>query len=296
MNEKILGHELIESQLSRLIRYDRVFSACIFTGISGIGKGMMARRFAKCLLANIVPSGDSLIIPDEHPIHRMVDNCIHPDLFILEQNSISIDDIRSILQNLYKRPVLSKWRVMILDNMTFINKNVANALLKVIEEPPHNTVIIMTTAFIGALPKTLLSRLHKIFFKPLSQDIITYILQTKGFTEAEHLAAISDGSAGHAIAMNNVGGMNLYHGLYKAFTEGKASKDLIMNACLDNFAAVRNCLIHIFREYMYSKLDKPQYEPIAAEISQRIRLLNRCELLQMDKNAVILACASPIQF
>ncbi|MDR2268236.1 MAG: hypothetical protein LBD81_02150, partial [Holosporaceae bacterium] len=129
-NSSIQGHEKIEGVLARAIASGKIFPTWIFDGPFGVGKGTMARKFAKCLLADVIPSNLSLDVPEENPVHRLVQQRIHPDFFVLEQRdeAVSLDEVRELMVKIWKTPALSSRKVLILENASGLNKNIYNSL------------------------------------------------------------------------------------------------------------------------------------------------------------------------
>lgn len=311
--DKILGHEKAERTLSHSIISGKIFPTWIFYGPFGIGKSSIAINFAKCLLTDVTPVNESLEINPDHPIHRLIDMRTHPDLFILEQSdeSISIDDTRSLMQKIRKTPTLSKWRVVIIENASDLNKNIYNSLLKILEEPPKNTVIILICKNTGNIPKTLLSRAAKLYFKPIETHLVQQILEKRKVENAGELAKLSNGSIGYALYLQNHNGLEIFNNLLKSFVfseHKKCMQFLIDNNCTENFAIVKNSLhklLLIYIETLTETADDNEYRnevSIFREIIKSrkicadreikktleiISMINRSESLMLDKNAVL---------
>ncbi|MDR0631743.1 MAG: hypothetical protein LBF54_00650 [Holosporaceae bacterium] len=310
---RILGHEKKEILLARAIMNDRMFPTWIFHGPSGIGKASVAIRFAKCLFSNGVPREDTLDIDSESPVHKLVDLRTHPDFFVLEQTneSIPIDETRKLLLKVRKSPVLSKWRVVLLENSSNLNKNVYNSLLKMLEEPPSNTVIIMMCSHIGAIPKTLLSRAAKLYFHPLEEAVVRQILDDRGIKDSARLACLSGGSVGYALHLSENNGIEIYNNILSGFFHDgscypKTLKWIIDNNLSDSFEMIKTSILRILKIYadMLSGFADPKQrdeikilEPRVAlgkhpdreirKIQEIISMMCMCEPLMLDKNAVV---------
>jgi len=310
---KILGHEKAEKILLHSISSGKIFPTWIFCGPFGIGKSSIAINFAKCLLAGIITTNDSLEIDANHPIHNPVNMRTHPDLFILEQTeeSISIDDTRNLMQKIRKTPTLSKWRVVIIENASDLNKNIYNSLLKILEEPPKHTVIIMICKSIGSIPKTLLSRAAKIHFKPIKKQLVQQILEKMDVENAGDLARLSNGSVGYALYMRDHNGIEIFNNLLKSFVfseHKKCLQFLIDNNCVENFSIIKNSLLKLFQIYIETLTEIADYDEYQNEISvfrkiisskkicvdreikkilEIISMINKSDPLMLDKNAVL---------
>lgn len=287
----ILGHEKNEQILTKAIVENRIFPTWIFSGPYGIGKASIAYRFAKCLLSG----SKTFDIPDDDPIHKLVHNRIHPDLNVLEQTdeSVSIDEIRELFEKLRMAPIRSQWRVVILENASAFNKNVSNSLLKILEEPPRQTVIILICTTTGNLPRTLLSRAIKLHFSPLSLDTVQNFLEERGIPDAKQLAEVSNGSIGLALKMYKNLGLDTYQHLLNGIQRQDVDKALKFVKDNDvDFCVVRECFLCIFREYvreMLTNKDALQNDYEIEKVQKIISLLNHYETYMLDKNAIIAA-------
>lgn len=287
----ILGHEKNEQILIKAIAENHVFPTWIFSGPYGIGKASIAYKFAKCLLSGY----KTFDIPEDNSIHRLVQNRTHPDLTVLEQtdNPVSIDEIRVLFEKLRMAPVKSQWRVVILENASTFNKNISNSLLKILEEPPEKTVIILICTTTGNLPKTLLSRAMKLHFSSLPTDIIQKFLEDRGIPNARQLAEISNGSIGLALKMHENLGLETYQHLLNGIQEQNVIRAL--NFVKDNnidFEIIRECFLYIFHTHikkLVTNEDDLRNDFEIAKIQKIISLLNHCEAYMLDKNAVIAA-------
>ena len=286
MSQKILGHEKIEKFLSQALLDDKVYPAWIFYGPRGIGKTMIAINFAKCLLTDRHISNHDLK-SDDADVNRMIDNRVHPDFFLLENsdNDASIDDVRELFSKIKMSPSLSKRRVVILKNASSFNKNIYNSLLKVLEEPPSDTIIILICTTIGNIPKTLLSRVLKIKFHPLElNNVKGYLLDNK-IENAEALANISAGSIGMALKLNEVDGLSLYNALVDCFNTRNLKHVLQILGSNDyDFSVIKLCLFDILKRKLAlescNKIDN---------IWHIIQLLDRCEIYGLDKKSVVVS-------
>lgn len=198
---KIYGHDAIIQRLVRSINLNKTDRAWIFSGISGIGKATIAYRFAAYILAE---TSTVDLDPDNIlSIFSMVQNGTHPDFFTIdnELETATMEDYRNIVAKLYKKPVLSNHRVLLINDAEKLNINIFNALLKLFEEPPHNTAIIMITDNSDVIPATLKSRCACLNFMPLSFENIRKAIAELNEQITDTEIAISNGSIGDAIRL-----------------------------------------------------------------------------------------------
>ena len=194
-------------KLAAFIQRGSIPHALLFTGSPGTGKQAAARIFAmacNCEAKQEYPSS----APDGGFLSQLCCNCRacrkirsgnHPDIHYAEPAGalIRIDRIREICDVLTMKPYEAKIRVAIISRSQTMNPEAANALLKMLEEPPARTVLILTAEQTSDLLPTIVSRCQEVRFTPLSQEIFRNLLMEKqGLTEADAriIALLSGGN------------------------------------------------------------------------------------------------------
>lgn len=132
---------------------------------------------------------------------------------IADANNIRINSIRDLINRIYFSAKKNYKKVFLISEADKMKQEAANALLKILEEPPKNSVIILTTSKINALPQTVIGRCQKIYFEPLSSSQIKHMLSSSssiepglvGESELELASRISTGSYTRAIELINLG-------------------------------------------------------------------------------------------
>jgi len=301
---KIIGHRKQIEAVAKSINSNKIFPVWIFWGVDGIGKTSVAYKFAKCLLSDLESVNENLDIADDSKIHNLVENKTHPDFFVMDSSSPSIDEARILMGKISKAPSLSKRRVVIIENADKLNKNIYNSLLKILEEPPRDTVFILICSTIGNLPVTLQSRAIKLKFNPLSKSEVVLALSLVDVENSETLASISDGSVGDALYLYENNGVDLYQHLLRAFssdyqTSHKTVKYIIENKLCENFRLIKQLIIRVLKEYIdtitevkisdcFSRsVGKVSVDHETEKVLQIISNLNRGENLMLDKNGMI---------
>ena len=211
----IIGHEREIEVLKRGILNNRVPHAFIFAGPSGVGKRTTAVAFAKALNCNRL-SGDFC---DECPDCLAIDNSLFVDVFLIEpkepeykggavdhvSGTIREEDITYIQQRLGYSSDKGNKKVSIIDGADKMNRFAQNKLLKTLEEPPLNSVIILISAHYTSLIPTVLSRCRRINFRPVRKDIISQYISDRlniSSGDADIIASLSSGSIGTALGMD----------------------------------------------------------------------------------------------
>ena len=191
--------------------------AWLLAGPRGVGKSHFAREAATRVLAEAAgPPVEltHLATPEEHPIARLVAARSHPDLRLLERlenpktgnlaRSITVDQVRSLIDLIGSTPFMSPWRAVIIDSADDLEPGGANALLKMLEEPPANTIFFLVAHAPGRLLPTIRSRCRRLDFQSLDDDAMTSILRTQlpgqSDSDRSRLTSLSSGSIGRALA------------------------------------------------------------------------------------------------
>nr|WP_317429224.1 DNA polymerase III subunit delta' [uncultured Mitsuokella sp.] len=211
--EDIIGHEEKKCALRTMLHEGRLPHALLFAGPDGIGKKMLGRVLAAALLCEA----------DDGPCGRC-DSCqafargAHPDYIevVPEKNGksaaqIRIEAIRAMQTQVSRYPVLSKRRVVLIDDADCMNEAAENSLLKTLEEPEGPVTFILVTSARSALLDTILSRCMLVSFGMLSVDEVREVLRQQDVPEdtAGELASLSDGSPGRALALLAHDGLQL---------------------------------------------------------------------------------------
>ena len=182
-NWPIFGHKKQQDFLQTAIAQDRLAHTYIFYGPAGLGKKMIANYFAQSIFCQ-----DKTARPCQKCLTcQQTKKGIFPDRYELGKNGqeLSVDNVRSLIYSLSLSAVYGGHRLAIIYGMDNINLQGANALLKTLEEPGANTVIILVSDFLARLPATLISRCQLLKFQPLAQEDMGAWLDTFDFSPAE---------------------------------------------------------------------------------------------------------------
>ena len=213
----IAGHDRAIEQFDGAWRASTLHHAWLLAGPKGVGKANFARVAATRLLAEAAGPQvglPGLATPDEHPIARLAAAGSHPDMRLLERlenpktgvlaRNITVDQVRGLAELFDLTPSMSPWRAVVIDAADDLEKSAANALLKMLEEPPANCVFLLVSHSPGRLLPTIRSRCRMLTFQPLGDDVMASVLEAQlhsvSAAERSRIIAKAGGSVGRALA------------------------------------------------------------------------------------------------
>jgi DNA polymerase-3 subunit delta' len=219
MLDQLTGNERVKILLRRILEARRVPGAMLFSGEDGIGKKLFALELARALNCR-APQGVegcgscpacTRIAKFNYPQNTDSDDwksivwTDHPDvgMVVAPKRVLQVDQMRLIEREANYRPYEGKARLFLIEDAHKLNEQSENALLKILEEPPPTSHIVLLTSRPGMLLPTIHSRCQLVRFSPLSaQEIETHLLQNKlaSAADARIRAKVARGSLGRAIA------------------------------------------------------------------------------------------------
>jgi len=199
---EIIGHQRPLEILRLALGNGRLHHAYLFVGPEGVGKRAVALALAKAIHCRETKNDYC----DRCPDCARIQAGNHPDVRLVhtleDKKEISIKQVRELEKELNFRSFSGKRKIAIIDPATLLNASSQNALLKTLEEPPQNSLIVLVAPNAGALLPTLRSRCLRISFGPLARDeVARYLMSKEGISQddASLRAALSMGSLGAAI-------------------------------------------------------------------------------------------------
>ena len=181
----LFGHREAESTLLDAYRSGRIPHAWLIGGAQGIGKATLAYRMARFVLAFRNPKASQVqqaptlrVDPADH-VARQITAGAHGGLLVLERGLndrgvlrtvITVDETRETISFFGSTAAVEGWRVCIVDTVDELNPNAANALLKILEEPPQQSLFLLVSNAPSRVLPTILSRCRKLLLRPLETD------------------------------------------------------------------------------------------------------------------------------
>jgi DNA polymerase-3 subunit delta' len=254
-NHHLIGHSKVEADLIEACRSNHLHHSLILAGPKGIGKATLAYRLARYLLKPEESGLPRLEIDDpnnfeispEDIVFRQIAAGGHPSLKLVERSrnadsgklarDITVADIRALSDFYRMTSATGSWRIAIVDPAEAMNQNAANALLKILEEPPERCVIMLISHAPGRLLPTIRSRCHFIQMSTLSVQEMATALDTLGIgiggADIKLLTSLSEGSVGDASRIVQMDGLALHRDIQALMARRGAPFDGVLDAFCD---------------------------------------------------------------
>ena len=228
---RLVGHRSSWRELANIIRSGH--HAILLDGEQGIGKATSAFHLAQACLSGSAVETDPPLLSTESATWRQVASAGHPNLIHLTRGPnatgngyktvIAIDDVRRTQHFLSLTPSIDAPRIVIIDPVDDMQRPAANALLKILEEPPVNTLFLLISHGAGGLLPTIRSRCQRVRFAPLDDQAVAQVLEQVGAgvldqTDIGTLAALAGGRPRDALLLALHGGVELRETLDRLLT------------------------------------------------------------------------------
>lgn len=192
----LIGNDRIKNYLTHMVNQGAIGNSLLFAGPQGIGKSLFAIELAKMLIGS-----------------KKINAHSHPDLHIYRPTGKlglhTIDSMRQLIEEVYMPAYEASWKIFIVHDAERMLPYSSNALLKTLEEPLADTLIILLSSSPRSLLPTILSRCRTLYFNPISvQEMIPFLVAHyhKNEEEARVLASQAQGSLARALLLVKDGG------------------------------------------------------------------------------------------
>jgi DNA polymerase-3 subunit delta' len=313
---ELFGHAAAERALLEAYRGGRMPHAWLIGGASGIGKATLAYRLARFVLAHpdadapAVRRAESLAVEREHPVARRIAAQGHGDLRVLRRtvgdtgklrSVIVVDDVRRIIGFFGSTAGEGGWRICIVDLADELNGSSANALLKIIEEPPKHSMMLLVSHAPGRLLPTIRSRCRRLTLQPLTPDDLARAVSAATGRPADDpevasAIAAADGSAGRALALLDAESLKLRAQVIALLDKLPAVDPHALHALGDQLAGTDIGRLTLFadvvRDWLSARLRKPSQDlrrlAEAAEVWEKITDATRdVEIYNLERKPLV---------
>lgn len=329
-NSFLLGQSKAEDIFLKAWKNQTMHHAWILNGPKGIGKATLAYRIARFMLwadENKKDMYNSLNVPENSEVFRQVASDSHPDLMVVERDYIEtdrkkiikaiqkgeapdeeelsamkksafirVDDVRKVNEFLSKTSFNDNWRIVIIDSADEMNKNAANALLKILEEPPAHTILLLISHNPGMLLPTIRSRCAKLPLQMLDAAETASLLRRyrPNLNEAmiKKIAEMCPQSIGKAILYADLDAVGMYNGLCKIlYAKQKFALSDLLDFCTsvtsdaESFYLLQELILKFIRESMPQSNDA---ETLYACWNDANRMFADCQNINMDKKQMLI--------
>ena len=271
MTENILhliGHDDAMREVEAVYASGRMHHAWLIVGIEGIGKATLAKHIAHYMMAN--GQGE---LGKTNPLSsaaKLVEAETHPDLLVIrrpvdektgeQRNIIPVDEVLKVTTFLHKTATHGGWRVVIIDEAHTLNRFGQNAILKIVEEPPPKTLILITVTTPGALLPTIRSRCRLLHLAPLDaahmRDILRHTAPQTSPQDVGELIKLSGGSIGFALKILRTETLAMYRE---------------MLGILDTMPQMDVARLHKLADQIGRKADAESFDVLTALLTERLR-------------------------
>ncbi|CAN7359263.1 DNA polymerase III subunit delta' [Rhizobium sp. LjRoot254] len=225
-NTRLFGHSEAEDFLAQSYRSGKGHHAVLIEGPEGIGKATLAFRFANHVLKYPVATEAPETISDPDPqapaFRQIAAGASHNLLHLARpvdaksgklKTAITVDEVRRAGKFFGQTSGTESWRIVVIDTADELNRSAANAILKILEEPPKRSMFMVLSHAPGKLLPTIRSRCMPLVLRPLGEDDLKQALGHLGLSIAPQLERkaldAADGSVAQAIKLVNYGGLEI---------------------------------------------------------------------------------------
>ena len=333
-NPYLIGHDEEVKLFLNAYNSGTLHHGWLIAGDEGIGKATLAYKIARFLLsAEEGKTYNSLDVAPDGMVFAQVAQKSHPDFKVLERDFIDTDkkkiikaikqgeavdnemlqglkrsqvikveDVREVVSFLMKKSFNDNWRVVIVDSADDLNTSSANALLKILEEPPLKSILLLISHNPARLLPTIRSRCAKLALSPLQKEEVASLLRRYkpelSEKEVQGLATISGGSIGRAMIYAENDALSMYENIQKVCYAGaRADGELLLSLAEsaasddDSWALFSELVCRFARSYMMDCADKRAFYNA---YEMMLKMLDDVNRLNMERRQAALCILNAI--
>lgn len=266
----IIGHALPYNTLESALE-NKQHHGFLLSGPRGIGKATQARNLAIAALTKASPFSQKIVeqqcMAGAYPNYFYI--CQFKDDDGKLKNDITIEQVRTLLNSLKQKAAVAGPRIIIIDSVDNLNRQAANALLKMLEEPPHDAFFYLICHSIGSVMPTLRSRCLNINFKSLSDSDMAQVIVKQGHTVDPTIVSMASGSPGNYEKILAAGGSTTILAIQKLLmltnlNDLKSAVQELLKLSDDTF------LGHLLHQFLYHQaLSEPETYAHPAQVVEK---------------------------
>ncbi len=302
-NTAFFGHAEAAAFLAGAYRAGKIHHAVLIEGPEGIGKATLAFRFANHVLTHPKPSDapEAIADPDPtQPIHRqIVSGASHHLIHLVRptddrtgrvKGAITVDEVRRVGRFFSQTSGTGNWRIVIVDPADDLNRAAANAILKMLEEPPRNALFLVVSHAPGRLLPTIRSRCLPLRLQPLADadllEALAHLGLAAGGSDMKAVVAHAGGSVGRALMLLRYGGLDIAAGFQAIMQAGPEAGRRDMHRLADTLSAKdRDIAFQFFRGEVGEWLcSRAREAAIAGDASRADRLSELAPAVEREWN------------
>lgn len=286
----LYGHGAAETSFLSALRSGRLHHAWLIEGPSGIGKARLAERIAAYLLGARGPASAPLDAPADDPVMRIILAGSHPDMNVQRRElndkgklaqDINVEQIRQMTHFFSMKPAMGGWRVGIIDSIDEANRNSANALLKTLEEPPPQSILLLVNHRSRPILPTIRSRCRVLHLSALSEEDCVSALNAAG--APDDARKLAKGRPGLGLRLSSPSAANAASAARALIKGMPKPSDKQITAALSAASDSSEAAVAFRDEILEWVAEKAEREPAAAKAWLAMaRLSGDAETLNMD--------------
>jgi DNA polymerase-3 subunit delta' len=305
-NNKLVGFKVESKSFLEAVKSGRLHHAWLISGGKGIGKATFCYKLAKYLLANYKLNYDKIEYDATSEVVRKIEALSHPDLFVVDseetdKSTITVEEIRNIGKFLSLTSIESDRRVVIIDAIDDMNRNAANALLKILEEPSDKVIFLLVCHQLGKVIPTIRSRCRILKVKPMDEQAFSTIVREHfpqvSMFDLPYLYEVSNGSIGKVASLLDADNLALYKKVSEVM-ETQNKQDIKMLAGYANdkekwevisYAIERTLQQHLIMNALSTSED---LDSQVSKMEKIKKMIVESELFHLDKGQLVTAILS----